>query len=91
MHRFRPAESIQWAVEIDGVVLIDSRSGRTVKLAYPQAALWDFMVRGDSLDQMTRKMALVASIDSDRSEIWVEQTIAELVRDGFIEKTDAHG
>jgi hypothetical protein len=91
MDRFRPGEAIRWAVEIDGIVLLNELTGKSIKLTYPQAALWDFISRGDSPNHIPRKLALVASLELAAAERLAEEAIAGLVRDGFLLREGIHG
>jgi len=91
MNKLRPAGAIRWAAEIDGIVLLNDQTGKCIKLAYPQAALWDFITRGDSLKQITRKLALVASLESAAAERLAAEAITLLMRDGFLLREGIHG
>jgi hypothetical protein len=89
--RLQPARHVCWAVELDGVVVLNERNGRSLKLAYPQAAIWDFVTRGDSRKEIVCKIAAVASLAPEEAERLVVQTEAELRQSGFLAPGSLHG
>ncbi len=91
MNRLQPTRHIRWAVEIEGVVVLNDENGQSIKLAYPQAAIWDFITRGDSMAQMVLKIAAVASLTPEAAERLVAQTEAELRQGGYLAPERVHG
>jgi hypothetical protein len=91
VHNLRPAAHIHWAVEIDGVVILNEEDGSSVKLAYPQAAIWDFITRGESMEQITGKIAVIAAMAPAAAERLVTRTRAELLQRGFLSPEGTHG
>ncbi len=84
MTEYRAAEQVRWAVEAGGVVLIDGATGAATTLGYPQAAIWDFLTRGESSERIAAKMGAIASLDPAGAQALVEETIAALREAGFL-------
>ncbi len=91
MPRWRPSGSVRWAVEADGILLLSDDSGATRFLAYPQAAIWDLMSRGNPLRQIAVKMCAIASLSPSEAEQLVLECADDLTAGGFLESGDEHG
>ncbi|HEV3040912.1 MAG TPA: hypothetical protein VHA33_24305 [Candidatus Angelobacter sp.] len=62
---FRCAPGVAWSAESDGIRLVAPDRSFTVRLAYPEAALWDFMARGVSETRATVMMKHIAGFPDD--------------------------
>jgi len=91
VNRLEPARHVRWAVELEGVVVLNDENGQSIKLVYPQAAIWDFITRGDSTEQIALKIAAVASLAPEAAERLVAQTETELRQGGYLAPERAHG
>lgn len=79
-----PAD-VRWTVETDGVVLCREPDGYSRKLEYPQAALWDFLVHRNTIEEMLPKLALVAGLSWEEAELLLSETMQELQQEGFLQ------
>ena len=84
MSECRVAEHVRWAVEPAGVVLIDRTTGASATLDYPRAAIWDFLTRGETEEQMCGRMCAIASLDRDASLELLRRTVTELLAAGWL-------
>jgi hypothetical protein len=84
MSEYRIAEEVGWAVEAGGVVIIDRTTGAATTLSYPQAAIWDFLTRGESGERICAKMCTIASLDPAAARALVKDTVADLREAGFL-------
>jgi hypothetical protein len=84
MTEYRAAEHVRWAVETGGVVLIDSATGAATTLGYPQAAIWDFLTRGESDEEICAKLCAIASLDPAAARALVLDTVAALRDAGLV-------
>ena len=91
MSEYRVADGVKWAVEAGGVVLIDCATGAGTTLGYPQAAIWDFLTRGESIVSIAAKVCAIASLDQAASEALVAETVAALREAGFLTIREARG
>lgn len=91
MSEYRIAEQVRWAVEAGGVVLIDCATGAATTLGYPQAAIWDFLTRGESGERICAKLCAIASLDPEAAQVLVRETVAALREEGFLTPREEHG
>lgn len=82
--RFRPAVGIRYAVERDGIGILDTRSGTLHVLRYPGAAVWEMATRGYGFDRIVDCMQYVAGVTLSRSEEIVRQTFEGLSQHGLV-------
>ena len=91
MSEYRVADGVKWAVEAGGVVLIDCSTGADKTLGYPEAAIWDFLTRGESSAAIAAKVCAIASLDQAASQALVAETVAALREAGFLAAREARG
>ena len=58
---YKPAPGVRWTVEREGVQVCFA--GGAVFLRYPQAAVWDLLARGQTVDEAIRKLRFIAALD----------------------------
>lgn len=75
------APGIRWAVEQDGVMIFAS-TGST-RLTYPEAALWDLLTSGRSLDDCTRLFAIITSAPEHEARHTITQTLQNWANAGW--------
>jgi hypothetical protein len=80
----RVPEQVKWAVETTGVALLNCATGAVTTLAYPQAAIWDFLTRGESPERIAALLCPIASLDEAAAAALVAETVAELRERGFL-------
>ena len=71
-------------METGGVVLIDGVTGAATTLGYPQAAIWDFLTRGESDEQICAKLCAIASLDPAAAQALARETMAALREAGLV-------
>jgi hypothetical protein len=84
MSEYRAAEHVRWAVETGGVVLIDCATGAATTLGYPQAAIWDFLTRGEPDQQICANLCAIASLTPAAAQALVLETVAALRDAGLV-------
>jgi hypothetical protein len=84
MSEYRAAEHVRWTVEAGGVVLIDGATGVATTLGYPQAAIWDFLTRGEPEEKICAKLCAIASLDPAAAQALVMETVAALRDAGLV-------
>ena len=80
---------IEWAVEPDGVLLINQPAGKTVFLTYPRAAVWDLFSRGYGCDKVIELVSIASGLSPDRAAGLINETALDLAAAGFLEKQTA--
>jgi hypothetical protein len=83
---WRSAAGVRSAVTIRGVLLFAGENHRMLEDG--EAALWDLLSRGYSLDAATRLLAAVAGITLPEAERLAEQSVAEWEEAKLIEVAD---
>jgi hypothetical protein len=91
MSEYRAAPQVSWAVEAGGVLLIDRATGAAVALGYPQAAVWDFLTRGESEERICAMLCAIASLQPEAARTLLLETAAALREAGFLEPRPAGG
>ena len=84
MSEYYAADQITWAVEESGVVIVNGATGSATTLGYPQAAIWDFLTRGESGERICSKLCAVASLDTTAAQALLQETVAALRKAGFL-------
>ena len=85
------APGIKWAVEIDGIVLMDEKAGKTCFLSYPQAALWDLISRGVFFEKTLSMLSAIASLKPEDAEAFIRKTLDDWVTSGYLNVRAEHG
>ena len=84
MSEYQAAEHVSWTVEAGGVVLIDCATGAATTLGYPQAAIWDFLTRGEPEEKICAKLCAIASLDPAAAQALARETMAALREAGLV-------
>ena len=82
--RYRCPRHVAWSVEPDGVLLVNTAGATARRLRYPEAAVWDWLSRGDSCAGATRKTAALAKLDPAAAERLVLEAVRSWVEAGFL-------
>ncbi len=91
MSQFRVARQVRWAVEATGVTLVNDATGAAVALGYPEAAIWDFVARGEALVSIVEKVAAIASLSRDAARMRIFEAVAEWWEAGWVAPEDPRG
>jgi hypothetical protein len=78
-------------VEQDQVLLVDTRTGAVRPLGYPQAAIWDLIVRDSSWRGIVCKMGAIASLDAEAAERLVREAVDSWLEAGFLVAEEERG
>ncbi len=80
---FQCAGDVVWTAEADGIRLVSARS--TVKLLYPEAALWYFVVRGVSEARVRSMIRYIGGFaDEASASAFVARNLREWQQQGLI-------
>ncbi|MFH1136961.1 MAG: hypothetical protein V1816_12875 [Pseudomonadota bacterium] len=82
---FNCPPEIEWAVEQEGLLVIDSRSGRSRFLPQPEAAVWDLFSRGRDCRQVGEIIGAVAGLRPDQVESFILGLVRGWLEAGFLE------
>jgi hypothetical protein len=82
--RYRITETVRWAVSRRGIQLLDTRSRKGAHLAYPEAAIWDLMSRGQGEEEVARRVALIAGTSQTRARELISATLKDWTESGFL-------
>ena len=85
MKTCRAAPGVHWLVGRTSLTIVD-RLGAARQVGYPEAAVWDFLVRGHSPADASNMVAAVASLDPDGAAELVRASIAGWVACGWLEE-----
>ncbi len=81
---YRSAPGLSWLVEPDGLVLTSSVTGAVHRLRYPEAAVWDWISRGESWAGTVRNTGAVARLDPEAAQRLVRGAVCAWVEAGLL-------
>jgi len=73
----RVAQGVSWFVEEHGVLIIDELSRDSVRLSYPEAAVWDLLVRGSSTLRTASLLREGFALTESEARILVENCVRQ--------------
>jgi hypothetical protein len=76
---------VGWIVQNQGVTLMDADGACLESIPYPQAAVWDSLVKGYSLERCVSLFAVVAGVDSGRAGTSVAECLSSWTEQRYIE------
>lgn len=79
------AGHVLWAVEPWGVVLFDPRRGLRCELTYPDAAIWDLLARGRTVESIRSLLEGIAAISPEEAGEIVSARLSAWEQDGWLE------
>ena len=82
--RYRITDTVRWTVSRRGIQLLDASSRKGAHLAYPEAAIWDLMSRGQGEEEMARKVSLIAGVSQTRACELISATLKDWIENGFL-------
>jgi len=77
------APGLRWTVQRAGLI-VQSADGATHRIEEPAAALWDLLVRGDTIEKATLKMTQIARLDTDAAAAFVRTTFEAWAEAGIV-------
>lgn len=84
MMKFRCPGEVKWVVAKGGLHLIHIHSGDRLTLAYPQAAVWDLISRGYTVERTAAMVAMIARLDETSARKLVWESLDNWVQLGFL-------
>lgn len=85
MSPYRAADGVHWIVGRSALTVVDRRGAARV-VGYPEAAVWDFVVRGYSMAETSTLVAAVAARDVTDAADLVRSAIDGWVGAGLLER-----
>ncbi|WP_310600609.1 hypothetical protein [Desulfobulbus sp.] len=83
------AAHIFWLVERQGIVLLDPRRNRQLHLAYPEAAVWDLLIRRWPAATMRAMLAVIAGIGEDEAGRLIAACLDRWRTEGWLKEPGA--
>lgn len=74
-----------WAVEHDGILLIDQKKGVAQYIGYPEAMIWDMLVRGRGLDCIQASISAVLALSNEKAGCFLANTVENWKKYGWLE------
>ena len=89
--RYAAASGVAWSVERRGVLVFgaDGRGGRM--LSYPQAAVWDLVVRGNTMDKVSEQLSAIAAVSEEAAKQIARVAVAQWREQGLLVEGGARG
>ena len=84
--RYSVAKNFKWAIEINTIYLVCEVSGKSLKIKYPDAAFFDFFVRGYSFEKAVSLIGHVASVSFYDAQNYCSNLLFDWEQLGLIQK-----
>jgi len=85
------AEGVTWLVEEHGILVIDELSRRSQLLQYPEAAVWDLLVRGHGTRRAATLLRWILAIPEPTAETLIKNCLQEWSDAGWLCESDQEG
>jgi hypothetical protein len=76
--------AVRSAVKASDVVLVNGESGRTRRLGYPEACVWELARTGHDSSGIAEMLGHVATIGRGHAELMIRTLLEDLAREGFL-------
>jgi hypothetical protein len=83
--------AVKWAVNMHGIILVNSCKGMVFTLEYPDAAVWDLVSRGYPHEQIIRMLAAIMTLDVSESGRFLQGRLEEWIAQGFLIREASDG
>jgi len=80
--RYSPAPGVRWAVEREGIMVING--AQAVEIGYPEAALWDLVVREVPWPRAVGMLSAIARISDVEAAKLAGDTLHEWAASGLV-------
>ena len=88
---FRCGPHVEWAVERDGVLVVNRADGTVWRLDYPAAAVWDLIAREYSYPQLVSMLSAVCSVDRTAAKRLLAELLDAWCEAGFLIEAETRG
>ncbi len=86
--RYRTAPGVSWAVVQGGVLVIGGAPLLSHLLPYPEAAIWDMLGRGRSVEHVARLLPLIGRMSEEDAERLIKDSLRRWSELGLVEPSD---
>ena len=76
---------VGWVVQNEGIGLIDVDGADLGSIPYPYAAVWDFLVKGYSVERCVSLFAVMAGVDLEKARTSVGLCLSSWEKRRYIE------
>jgi hypothetical protein len=80
----RPGRDVSWAIASHGIRLIRRNGLEQIFLFYPEAALWDFLVRRLPDAVARRALAVVLECPEEEAGRFMERALSRWINQGWL-------
>jgi len=70
---YNPARGVRWAVEEDGILIVDQREKKSLKLNQTESALWQLNMVRTPYSQLSLFLSLVKGIPIIEADRFIEE------------------
>lgn len=82
---YRAAAGVSWVVQDRGVEVLDEAARRSQRLGYPEAAVWELLLRGHDVPAAAEMLRWVLDVPPEEARELVERCLGEWTRAGWLE------
>jgi hypothetical protein len=88
--RCRAALGVSWVVQEHGVVVLDELARRSAPLAYPEAAVWELLLREHPTHEAATALRWILNLPADQAQLLVERCVREWTESGWLARASAN-
>jgi hypothetical protein len=85
---YRQNPDVSYIVESNSLILINARTGNKLVIDYPQAAVWDLIIKNYTFDMIVRMISNILLITGNQSKSLIVDTLEYLYDKGFLLKSE---
>jgi hypothetical protein len=75
---------VSYTVESSGLILINKRTGDKYSIGYPQAAVWDLIIKNYTFDKIARMISNILIVTKSHANSIVLDSLEFLYKKGLI-------
>lgn len=77
---------VRWAVQAEGLLLIDTGRKKTTLLGYPEAGVWDLINRYHAPETIIRLLAHIADLSPQEAGRFFNECVSRWASDGLLSR-----
>lgn len=81
---YRSAHGVVWAVQPAELLVLDEIGGHCLHLRYPEAAVWDFLTQGRTLQQISKLLQFLLDGSAEKARTVVDRNARRWLEGGWI-------
>lgn len=86
--RYVLAPGCSWVADARGILVLDELARDACALGYPEAAIWELLLRGHSSEEAARLLQWIADLSPEEAQDLVSTRALQWVEAGWLQVAD---